>query len=203
MSNAIFKRSISFEGARFKTWPPNFHESALHSDTNWLDVKWPVPPKERSRAASHVRNYQRLKQIMEGLKKHEDELDFFAREMAAQRIVDGDWKSPRGILNGLYALTSDYGRSISRPTLALFPLIVLPGMLFDGLSAYSVRDLLPYEAIGLSISNTFGILAFAKDTNALKDMLPWAKSLGFIQSTIGATLLFLIGLALRNRFRMK
>jgi uncharacterized protein YjbI with pentapeptide repeats len=69
----------------------------------------------REAAQNHVYNYQRLKQIMEGLKKHSDELDFFAMEMRAQQVVDGGWRSARGFLNGLYGWTSDYGRSIIGP----------------------------------------------------------------------------------------
>src|SRR5437764_12915356 len=41
---------------------------------------------------SFIYAYERLKLEMDRLKKHEDELDFFARELQCRRILHGDWE---------------------------------------------------------------------------------------------------------------
>jgi uncharacterized protein YjbI with pentapeptide repeats len=147
--NAEMEGETSFAHAVFEKHPPSFQGTKLNQGVAFHGARWPNPmaipewptrplTNDKMRAAQreiarakeaaqqHVYNYQRLKQIMEGLKKHEDELNFFAMEMAAQRVVDGKW-SLRGILNGLYGAVSDYGRSISLP---LQWLIIVVGLGF-------------------------------------------------------------------------
>ena len=206
-SNVTFKQSISFENAKFKQYPPNFHESALHSDTNWLDVQWPLPPADRGDAATHVRHYQRLKQIMEGLKKHEDEHDFFAMEMRAQRVVDGGWTSPRGILNGLYGALSDYGRSIVQPLSALGFVIFA---CFVGLVAVEeclqgvCHTIEGGKAFALSLTSALGFLPLKKEIfSSLDGLSPAAHTFMAVNTVLSFIFLFLAGLGLRNRFRMK
>ena len=60
--------------------------------------------------------------------------------------------------------------------------------------------------MSLSISGTFGAFGFRKDFVAAKliDSLPgWLQLLSGVQTIFGTALLFLFGLALRNRFRMR
>jgi len=75
------KAETSFEGATFKTVPPKFFGAKLHEGTVWRGIQWPRAPKEAREAGRFVDAYERLKLEMDRLKKHEDELDFFAREM--------------------------------------------------------------------------------------------------------------------------
>jgi hypothetical protein len=49
---------------------------------------------------------------MDKLKKHGDELDFFAPEQQCRRVIKGFWK---GLPIAIYGFMSDYGRSFSRP----------------------------------------------------------------------------------------
>jgi hypothetical protein len=66
--------------------------------------------------------------------------------------------------------------------------------------------LAPWQSPGLSIANTFNVFGFRKDffDPATVEHLPaFLKILGAIQTILGAILLFLFGLGIRNKFRMK
>jgi len=58
----------------------------------------------------------------------------------------------------------------------------------------------------LSLANTFGLLGLRKDfvdPRLLNDLPGALKVVAGLQTVIGAVLLFLFGLAVRNRFRVK
>jgi hypothetical protein len=61
-------------------------------------------------------------------------------------------------------------------------------------------------ALGLSFANTFGFLGIRKDLIAaelLQGLPGWLKVIATIQTILGILLLFLFGLGIRNRFRMR
>jgi hypothetical protein len=106
----------SFENAEFRFSPPAFFNAKLHEGTVWRGVTWPNLPKGADEAGKFVDAYERLKQEMDRLKKHEDELNFFALELQSRRILSGNWV---GIPIALYGLLCDYGRSYVRPLYGL------------------------------------------------------------------------------------
>src|SRR5215471_12831341 len=139
--------------------------------------------------------YERLKLEMDRLKKHEDELDFFALELQSRKVLEG------GIAIAIYGLLCNYGRSYFLPLGWLLVTIVVGAALFlshFGLSKYP-------QAIGLSLANTFGVLGFRKDfidPNTIESLSRILKVVSAAQ-TVAGMLLFCFGLAVRNRFRMK
>jgi hypothetical protein len=61
-------------------------------------------------------------------------------------------------------------------------------------------------AIGLSLANTFGVFGFRKDfidPQVIEALSRALKVISAVQTIAGTVLLFLFGLAIRNRFRMK
>jgi uncharacterized protein YjbI with pentapeptide repeats len=252
--NVDMRGPTSFQSATFSSFPPAFFGAKLHEGTVWRGVKWPNRPKNAGNAGEFVDAYERLKLEMDRLKKHEDELHFFALEMQSRRILHGDWKpvseltffgrtipvpslkipeipitpKPRklfgrhfslppfkiwartvtlhwpasGLPIALYGLLSDYGRSYMRP---FYGLLVT--------AAVGILAFLPYfglrkfkKAIGLSIANTLGVLGFRKDfvdPHILESLPGSLKVFSAMQTVAGIVLLFLFGLAIRNRFRMK
>jgi uncharacterized protein YjbI with pentapeptide repeats len=108
--NAEMKGETSFEGAMFKTAPPKFFGAKLHQGTVWRGIDWPTA-KKADKAGAFIDAYACLKLEMDRLKKHEDELDFFAREMQSRRVWLGPWRS---LPIALYELLSNYGRSNRR-----------------------------------------------------------------------------------------
>ncbi len=135
---------------------------------------------------------------MDRLKKHEDELDFFARELQSRRVMLGPW---RGLPIALYGLVSDYGRSYSRPLYALFAVAA-----FGTLVLLLSGAVAPWQSPGLSLANTFNVFGFRKDffdPATIEHLSALLKILAALQTICGAILLFLFGLGVRNKFRIK
>jgi hypothetical protein len=63
---------------------------------------------------------------MDRLKKHEDELDFFALELQSRRVLLGPWQGLPIWLNGVL---SDYGRSYALPFLLLLVVAAIGAVL--------------------------------------------------------------------------
>jgi hypothetical protein len=110
--SAEMNGETSFEGALFATEPPRFFGAKLHQGTVWRGIDWPVPKKADE--AGTLDAYACLKLEMDRLKKHEDELDFFALELQSRRVLLGPG---RGLPIWLYRVLSEYGRSYARPFL--------------------------------------------------------------------------------------
>ncbi|MBR1270459.1 pentapeptide repeat-containing protein [Bradyrhizobium sp. AUGA SZCCT0222] len=204
--NTKFAGQTRFSGARFETHVPDFRGATIHEATEWHDVIWPRPSRHRSAAQRQVYAYERLKQEMERLKKHEDEQSFFRRELRARRALirklSGSW-----ILNILYELFSDYGNSFIRPVLWLI------GVFAAGIAIFTKVPLcagepMPFKlAVKLSFSNIFVILPDRRElVKAVQDVDCFSnttQAINAAQSISGVVLLFLLGLALRNWYRMK
>jgi hypothetical protein len=107
-----------------------------------------------------------------------------------------------GLAIAVYGLLSDYGRSYLRPLVGLVATTVvgaIPIWGHLGLTRF-------WQAVGLSLAGTFGPFGFRKEffASALLDQLPGPlKLLAATQTVVGVILLFLLGLAVRNRFRIK
>ena len=206
-ANAEFKDQTNFTKAQFKL-PPQFFNGKLHDGTAWDNVTWPERPR-KEQAAEYIRAYECLKQEMDRLKKHGDELDFFARELQARAVLLGFWE---GLAIRLYGGLCRHGRDYMRP-LYLLALVVIFGAVpirahFGGgwsLSTFTSRGF-GGGATGLSFANTFAALGIRKDLIepiVLSALPGWLKVVAAAQSIVGIGLLFLFGLCLRNWFRMK
>ena len=202
--NATFTHKTVFADVVFGTRVPDFRGAQLHEATEWHDAAWPGPPHDKDEAQAQVNAYGRLKQEMERLKKHEDEQFFFRKELRARRGLSrrpGEW-----LLNSLYEISSDYGQSVSFPALWLVALFLVGFFVFVNAPVFNGAPLPILSAAGLSLANIFSFLP-AKREIMTKEMIDGlaapAQFLGGIQSLLGVILLFLVGLALRTRFRMK
>ena len=170
---------------------------------------WPKRPMDAEQAGLFVDAYERLKLEMDRLKKFEDELDFFSRELQCRQVLLGFWK---GLPLALYGGLCGHGRYYMRPA-GILAIVVIMGAVpirvhFGG--GWALATFTDHGfgggALGLSFANTFGILGIRKDLvdPALLQGLPsWLKVTATIQTIIGIVLLFLFGLAIRNRFRIK
>jgi hypothetical protein len=195
--NTEMRTDTSFNGATFKTNPPGFFGAKLHQSTVWRGVTWPPKPKNRNEAGRFIDAYACLKLEMDRLRKHEDELDFFALEMQSRRVELGFW---RGLPFAIYKFLSDYGRSYIRPLAALILVMAIGTWLIW----YFDHDCPSWEALGLSAANTLSVFGFRKDFNlAIDTPLTGLIVLAAVQTILGTILLFLFGLGIRNKFRMK
>ncbi|MEA2831614.1 MAG: hypothetical protein QOF22_2362 [Bradyrhizobium sp.] len=196
--NAQMNGEASFEGTKFYSEPPRFHGAKIHEGSVWRGASWPLP-KNVTEAGTFIDAYERLKFEMDRLKKHEDELNFFAHELQSRRIYHGMF---RGFPIALYGLLSDYGRSYFRPLIWLLVIWVLGAV---GLLTHFGLYHYP-RAFGLSLVNTFGALGFRRefvDPSVTQKLSRALELVAGLQSISGIILLFLFGLGVRNRFRMR
>jgi len=177
----------------------------MHEATEWHGAIWPKPPNNRDAAQSQVYAYERLKQEMERLKKHEDEQRFFRKELRARRRLESPLSAAR-LLNFLYEALSDYGQSIGRPVLWIVVCFAIGYFVFAGTPVFNGTHLTRAGAVALSFANIFSFLPIKREImtpEMIAGLSNLAQIVGVAQSLLGGILLFLLGLALRNRFRMR
>lgn len=99
----------------------------------------------------------------------------------------------------LYGVLSGYGRSYFRPLIALFVIAAIGAGTFWYFDARTCG-----EALSLSAANTLNVFGFRRDFG-LASETPFALLyvLAAVQIILGTILLFLFGLGIRDRFRMK
>ncbi|WP_298324478.1 pentapeptide repeat-containing protein, partial [Asticcacaulis sp.] len=197
-TNAELKAPTSFKHCAFEKSPPKFAGAQLHEGTVWRDVIWPPPPLDAGQAAAFTDAYERLKLEMDRLRKHDDELNFFAKELECKKLL----MSP---LNGaaivLYDYLCDYGRSYVKPIYWLCALILFGAIFISSLE--SGKEF--WESLGISAANSLASLGIRKDLlgDSVLEMQPLTRIISGVQTIVGILLIFLIGLGLRNRFRMR
>ena len=198
-TDSELKAPTNFEGSQFLGEPPRFHGAKLHEDTVWRGVYWPPAPSNPNEAARFTDAYERLKLEMDRLKKHEDELMFFAKELECRRVTQGQI---RGWPIGAYGVLCHYGQSYLRPLGWLVALTLVGAVQFWPVLNWDFP-----LALGVSTANTLGPLGLRKELMEAgtlpADLSRWLRFVSGAQMVIGLILLFLIGLGLRNRFRMK
>jgi uroporphyrinogen-III synthase len=132
---------------------------------------------------------------MDRLKKHEDELDFFALELQSRRVMLGPWGGVgRSFFMGFFQATAvaTSGRS---------PHFLWSRLLAPWPSGISTRA---GEALGLSAANTLNVFGFRREFGmAIDTPFAWLEVMSALQTIFGTILLFLFGLGVRNKFRMK
>jgi uncharacterized protein YjbI with pentapeptide repeats len=202
--NAEMRNATDFDDVTFAR-PPQCFNAKLHEGTTWHRVRWPAPPRDPELATHFIDAYERLKLEMDKLKKHGDELDFFALEQQCRRVVLGRWA---GLPIALYGFLSDYGRSYTRPLLLLAATMLIGTVLFatgrDGCVWAPLLSAGCRPAIGLSFASMLSVLGKSLVRPEVFLALPdWLKAVSALQSILGLALLFLFGLGIRNRFRMK
>jgi len=202
-TNAKMEGLTAFDHATFNS-PPECSNAKLHEGTTWHDVRWPATPSNVIRARDFLGAYARLKLEMDRLKKHSDELDFFALEQQCRRAADGFWK---GLPIAIYGFVSDYGRSYIRPLGLLVATVLAGTIIFAAHEAGFWTPLLGYvsKAAGISFANTLSLLGkplLSPDVMLYK-YTDWLKAVATLQTILGIAFLFLFGLGIRNRFRMK
>ena len=218
-SNAEFLSQTSFgsiredgeppKPLRLKSEPPRFFGAKLHEDTDWTDIQWPPIPTEKYAALEHRRIYERLKLLMEEKSKFHDEFFFFQKEMQCWAAAQS-----RGLTRfsiRAFGWLSEYGWSIRRPLLGLYLTWVVGALVLFGLEFADhafwggTEHLKPWQAIGLSTSNIFAFLGmgFHITRDELLSLTGYSEVVAGAQMFLGPLFLFLLVLALRNRFRIK
>ena len=209
-------RSLVLDKAYFSV-VPDFRNLLVDRDVSMIDMKVKYMRKirfvGRSSNREHGDMYRKLKSLAIKANDHQRELEFFAMEEKAKFM----WHrnpieySP----TFLYGLLSNFGRSLRRPIAGLlvtgcfaatcFQYILSGTWSIQGLKVWflSLLYLLPFVP-GSRDTRKNLICTFYKGES--KDLInacvELVERVAFVESFFALLFLFLIGLALRNRFRL-
>ncbi|MDK2594226.1 hypothetical protein [Pseudoalteromonas obscura] len=173
-----------------------------------LSKKLPWLSKTTAADKQDIDRLRRLKELAETNKHHKLALDLHIEEMKSSRWIETT--SKRALLaEFLFEKFGDYGRSIQRPLLG----ITFLGFLCSPIYYYSssVKNPLWSDAIYYSFSQMLHLIPssrtgrseLAKRLFEKAELIPnHIFLLSWSQSLASIALVFLLGLALRNRFRI-
>ncbi|WP_417805934.1 pentapeptide repeat-containing protein [Thalassospira lucentensis] len=178
---------------------------------SWQRFSWPPKLSRVTEDHEDSARLRRLKEIAEANRDHQAALRFSADENRARRWIETSWFG--SVLDMAFSAFSDYGQNILRPFLALLAISVASMGLYKIIAAATFAAFWQGPGWGqsalLSISNSLPFLPQSRDfrADALKALYPDDPSLTvdalmITQGTLSFVFLFLIGLGLRNRFRL-
>lgn len=201
---------VTFESARFIK-VPDFRNSSFKTPPILLGMVVDPPTADRPAEAPDADKYRWLKLLAAGAKDHQGELKFFADELRAKR---GHETTGAAIyLSRAYERVSDFGQSVWLPVRWL--LLLFAVSCFLRLAACLPLSLSSLDAVfshlAMSIADSF--LLVGSEKWALRDKAMslavcsrdfglWQHVGALFQSALSVALVFLIGLGLRNRFKM-
>ncbi|GAB5434171.1 MAG: hypothetical protein EpisKO_35410 [Epibacterium sp.] len=218
-----FEKPTSFRQALFFDGYPDFSGAVLHDKTNFTARMDPTSDEIAQDKDLEGRTFwpQRTKQDPVGAREScatirhlltqqglpEEAHFFFRREMRFASQIGTFWQR---LPYRSFGWLSDFGYSIQRP------LWWLAGIWFLGMAAFwtvfsfpggppvlSESDL--GTAAALSFSNLFPLFGFGRVflSEVLAGLPRWAQVLSGAQTVLSLPLLFFLGLALRQRFRLR
>lgn len=187
------------------------HEVYLKPSIKSVFYRWPQKGRRIGDGGNEAK-LTKLKEIAEINKHHSKALEFHAWEMRAKR-----WRTNgvlRSFLDGMFSLTSDYGQSILRPTAFYFSINLVFFAVYLAFAQNALQKCLVslvLSTINFTFSNS---LPFIQASKRVKDI--WLEktypspetvpeivfSLMGVHGVLSFVCLFLIGLGLRNVFRI-
>jgi hypothetical protein len=214
---AVFKRLASFENAEFLSsssfretlflFAPNFHNSELHQGT--LFSAAPEFPRLfldiRSPGAAEA--YRTLKLAMNKQHALSEEAGFFLLEMRSRALTE---PLIRRSLYQAYDVLSMYGQSVKRPFLWFVAINILFGAIYSALSGQrwetfdpQITALTLFGAVPFAAALRWPEIAGPSGGLFPSDRLVYVQLAIVMQSVLAGVLLFLIGLGLRNMFKIR
>ena len=216
------KGSANFSGSTFKQ-VPDFRDAIFDRPPEVANMKVQPPKMEGflCKDKNDASKYRKLKSMAVAASDHVKSGEFFAYEMMAKRGMEIK-KCPELTLNYLYGLFSGYGQSYKRP-LASLGIIWASFTFLNMLIVFRTLDFLDgsFFAARLSLHNLVPFISslarfvpspdkyvsnFQTTMNGLESdgvNIGALTLFGVSQQLIGAILLFLLLLGLRNKFRLK
>ncbi len=220
-----FKGDLSFRTARFDdvlilegnySSPPDLRSTTTKGHVDLHDLTIEKATKGQSNTERQTRaKFGRLKELAEGNRHHDAALRFFAEERRALKRSGDLGKG--ALFETIYDGLCDYGQSIGRPSLFLLGNFILFIIVYFGIAVLETNSEIDRNYIFCLLANSF----FASFSNVIPflskafefqpdifadlfgEPIPLTVDLArFVQGVISLLLLFLIGLGLRNRFRI-
>ncbi len=204
-NGAVFKQNFVIEG-RFHCIPDLRHtkiEHHLDLSNVKIDEDLEIDKLIKDEPEAKAACLRRLRELTENNRHHDAGLDFFALESRVMR-KSGHWGRLRSALDCLYEWASNYGRSILRP---LFWWLFFM-LLFFVIYWLVGQDAKWQDALNLALSNALPFILSSRGQaeDVFQVLFPgktvWPVVLTYLQSFLSLVFIFLIGLGLRNRFRL-
>ena len=200
-SDVVFDAPCDLGDAEFVIAYPNLSGTLLHSKTN-VTAENKYWPNARIEQSNNDDNYvsescAHLRQNMASQGLTEAAHFFFRREMDHKAKLSRWWERP---FYEVYRW-AEYGHGVWQPLVGIF-LLWLSG----ALSLIYWGSLHWTTALGLAAANIFKFFGFQRvyfEDDVIGKLNPYLQSMTAAQTVIGYFLLFLLGLGLRNRFRLK
>lgn len=179
---------------------PKFHGCELHQDTSFEGAVFPSATGSEEAA----RAYRTLKLAFSKQQSIREEQRFFRLEMEEETLRETGLK--RWLFKA-YKTFSDYGFSVTRPLLLLIAAWLVFAQIYGSYSDIQTICLLGQAGCDLqgdwlsfSFQQALPLPGFEKLDHAIQGVsVGWL----FLHKTISLAALFLIGLALRNLFKLK
>lgn len=206
-NSSAFK--LVLRDAVFDKKPPEIMGTRLHEDTDFSGIKLPKTPQKNKKEnlQNHINAYERLRIQADALGMSEAHLIFIRKELECRtkNATGFDW-----FLRFLYGFFSGYGTSILRPFLWLFGFWIFVNFcwfFYGYFCTKCAQEIDNFEIAGFNFSMIFPLSGLRNYyTESLKENITNAPDLLFFMSgalsVIGPIFLFLIGLALRNKFKL-
>lgn len=215
-SDCVFLEIPDFRDTKFDRPPEVARMDVLRPKMKGV---WPF---KWSSEQADVAKLRKLKSMALAANDHEMDGKFFAMEMMAKRGTETD--GAKYLLDNFYWLLSRYGQSIARPLCSLVGSFFGFAAIYAGILRntgsfeesvpfifeYSFRNTLPLvntlfrNAPSPNESYTHGFETRMVDAfSTVGSNADWIVNISILQQAIGAILLFLLLLGLRNRFRLK
>lgn len=219
-----FESSFLLDRAKFST-VPDFTDAVFRDAPRLDHIHIDVLEKRNfifQRGGKDMAAYWRvLKRLAMRAHDHERELIFFKEEVIARRFVEDKWYHGAFWFGIFYQALSDFGRAIVRPMIAwLFSVGIFFGVYrllanatppcqspwSSALILSLHQGLVSLPGPDDKIRQIYGCLygtVGGTDTPHIPDIPDMVAFLGTVQSVFSAILIFLLLLALRNRFRIR
>jgi hypothetical protein len=163
---------------------------------------------QRSTDEGDAERFRRLKELAEQNRDFEKALEFRVEEIRAAR-----WRDKHGwaaiLVEGLFWLGSDYGRSLFNPIIGLIYTWFIGAVTYASVSQmpFTYHEII--KAMPFSWGQMFVYIPSSRDarTQGLAALFGehtpnWLYLITFSQSLLTLVLLFQVGLVLRNRFKL-
>jgi hypothetical protein len=200
-NNRGFLQTAVFKGCTF-TKAPEFHNCALHQDTDFDGAKFLDKSPDAARA------YRTLKLAMENLRARQEEAMFYALEQRSRRAMKTTPMSVKAA-SWLYEKTASYGESYIRPLLGVVLTAVFFSLVYGVIAFFlSSPSLTLYESSRFALHFALDqLLRPFRPMNFNPQTLPAGITMvmrlaATLQSVTSLSFLALFLLALRRRFKM-
>lgn len=215
--NNFFSKGFSFDNSNLSggvdmsaigfdknSLAPTFFGANIHDSSTWGNLRnWPFPKRGTSQNARQmVRSYEYLRHEMNKKHRQWEEREFYRLEMLCR--LRGDALAKR-IPNLFFWILSDYGLSVWRPAFYLTGLLIVFWCLFFKLMEKNFISSVT-DGFKLSASSILGPFGMRREIFKRDELAELDGVIHFfmgLESILGVILIFLIGLALRNQFRMR